>query len=153
MLFTPSEDGNENLMREGVAPDAIFLVGNVMIDTLVQLLPQASEDARKRELPGRFALVTLHRPSNADEPEMLGTILATLHEISRQLPVIFPVHPRTRNRLVDMGFAAGPNLLLWEPLSYIEFLGLQQRATVVITDSGRDPGRNHILVRALSDAA
>jgi UDP-N-acetylglucosamine 2-epimerase (non-hydrolysing) len=82
VLFTPSEDGNKNLMREGVARDAIFLVGNVMIDTLVQLLPQASEDARKRELPGRFALVTLHRPSNVDEPEMLGTILATLHDTS-----------------------------------------------------------------------
>jgi UDP-N-acetylglucosamine 2-epimerase (non-hydrolysing) len=135
LLFTPSEDGNQNLLREGVPAERIRLVGNVMIDTLVRLLPKAAASL-PQGLPRQYALVTLHRPSNVDDPEMLRPILQVLDGISHELPVIFPVHPRTRQRIEQLGFRAGENLHFWEPQSYLQFLGLQQRATVVITDSG-----------------
>jgi UDP-N-acetylglucosamine 2-epimerase (non-hydrolysing) len=143
LLFTPSEDGNENLRREGVAPEKIHLVGNVMIDTLVRLLPLAEErwpGLQSRLLAGaevRFALVTLHRPSNVDEPEALRRIMHALQEIARNVPIVFPVHPRTRQRLSSLGFEA-PNgrLQLCEPLGYLDFLALQRHALCVITDSG-----------------
>ena len=141
LLFTPSADGDANLLREGVAADRIHLVGNVMVDTLVRLLPRAEsrwDDERLRAWRGqRYALVTLHRPSNVDDPAILSQIIDALVEISRTLPVIFPVHPRTRQRLRD--FDAGPDgasLHLIEPLGYLDFLALQAHATVVITDSG-----------------
>lgn len=144
LLFTPSADGDENLLREGVVPQKIHRVGNVMIDTLVRLLPLSDLPPEQRTLrpPERYALVTLHRPSNVDQPEMLEKILSALDEISSELPVIFPIHPRTRERLKSVAkadrwlTAAGPNLQLLDPLSYLEFLSLQRRATVVITDSG-----------------
>ena len=135
LLFTPSEDGNQNLQREGVPAERIRLVGNVMIDTLVRLLPQAAA-LLPQNLPPRYALLTLHRPSNVDDPRMLQPILQVLGEISRELPIIFPVHPRTRQKIERLGFQAGGNFQLWEPQSYLQFLGLQQRAAIVITDSG-----------------
>jgi UDP-N-acetylglucosamine 2-epimerase (non-hydrolysing) len=136
-LFTPSEDGDENLLREGIPQSRIHLVGNVMIDTLVRLLPKANA-----KLPGGvngcFALVTLHRPSNVDDLAWLRDLLATLTDLSGQLSVIFPVHPRTRQRLNDLGVAQSENarLHLLEPLPYLEFIALQRRAALVITDSG-----------------
>jgi UDP-N-acetylglucosamine 2-epimerase (non-hydrolysing) len=133
-LFTPSEDGNANLRREGVPAEKIHLVGNVMIDSLVRLLPVATS-LPKNGYPGRYALVTLHRPSNVDDGESLKGILESLHEINRDLDVVFPVHPRTRQRIREFGHMAG-NLHLLDPLPYIEFLALQRRAAVVITDSG-----------------
>lgn len=134
LLFTPSEDGDENLIREGTAPDRIHRVGNVMIDTLVRLLPQAGEEAVPN---GPYALVTLHRPSNVDDPARLNELMACLREISRGLPVLFPVHPRTRQHLADLGeLQDDDRLRLTDPVGYLEFLGLQRRATVVITDSG-----------------
>lgn len=135
LLLTPSEDGNQNLLREGVPAERIRLVGNVMIDTLVRLLPKAA-NLLPSNLPSRYALVTLHRPANVDDPRMLQPILQVLGEISRELPVIFPVHPRTRQKIVQLGFRAGQDFQLWEPQSYLQFLGLQQHATAVITDSG-----------------
>ena len=134
MLFTPSEDGDINLAREGVPPDKIYRVGNVMIDTLVQLLPVAMK-CPKNGLPDRYALVTLHRPSNVDDSESLQEILQALLEVNQQLEVIFPVHPRTRQRIEQFGINI-EKLHLLEPLPYIEFLALQRRAAVVITDSG-----------------
>jgi UDP-N-acetylglucosamine 2-epimerase (non-hydrolysing) len=139
-LFTPSADGDDNLRAEGVPGDRIFLVGNCMIDTLVRLLAKA----RRPDMPQlaeRYALVTLHRPSNVDEPEMLERILATLSDISRDLQVIFPIHPRTRQKLESISafsfqLSAFPHLQLLEPLGYLEFLWLQQHAAVVLTDSG-----------------
>jgi UDP-N-acetylglucosamine 2-epimerase (non-hydrolysing) len=134
LLFTPSEDGDENLRREGVAPEKIFLVGNVMIDSLVRLLPLARK-TRQEGLPERYALVTLHRPANVDDSATLRGILESLLEVNRDLAVVFPAHPRTRKRIADFGLDAG-QLRLLDPLPYVDFLGLQARAAVVITDSG-----------------
>jgi UDP-N-acetylglucosamine 2-epimerase (non-hydrolysing) len=134
LLFTPSEDGDQNLLREGIPADKIFRVGNVMIDSLVRLLPAA----RKRHVTGvpeKYALVTLHRPANVDDSSRLGAILQSLLEINRDLAVVFPTHPRTRKRIADFGLSVG-QLLLLEPCPYLDFLGLQSRAAVVITDSG-----------------
>ena len=134
VLYTPSEDGDRNLRREGIAPEKIFRVGNVMIDSLVKLLPLAQRQ-NKNGLPERYALVTLHRPANVDESATLKSILQSLLEVNRDLSVVFPAHPRTRQRISDFGLNAG-QLQLLDPLPYIDFLGLQSRATVVITDSG-----------------
>jgi UDP-N-acetylglucosamine 2-epimerase (non-hydrolysing) len=134
LLFTPSEDGDKNLEREGIPARKVHRVGNVMIDSLVRLLPVAMAQ-KKNGLPGRYVLVTLHRPGNVDDDKTLKSILECLLELNRQLKVIFPVHPRTRQRIADFGFDAS-QLDLREPLPYIEFLALQRRATVVVTDSG-----------------
>jgi UDP-N-acetylglucosamine 2-epimerase (non-hydrolysing) len=134
LLFTPSEDGDANLLNEGVPPEKIHRVGNVMIDSLVQLLPAATKIPRNG-LPERYALVTLHRPSNVDDSESLRSILASLLEVSERMPVVFPAHPRTRQRIADFGVNVD-KLHLVEPAPYIEFLALQRGATVVVTDSG-----------------
>ncbi len=138
-LFTPSEDGNENLMREGIPKGKIFFVGNVMIDSLLHLLLLALE--RYPALAERFALreyglVTLHRPSNVDNDETLFKILDALLEISVDLPLVFPVHPRTRQRLASAGAQLDGRVTLAEPLGYLDFLALEQYAKLVITDSG-----------------
>jgi UDP-N-acetylglucosamine 2-epimerase (non-hydrolysing) len=133
-LFTPSADGDQNLANEGVAKDKIFCVGNVMIDTLVTLLPMA-ERCPKNGLPERYALVTLHRPSNVDDSATLQRILRSLAEVSEQLAVVFPAHPRTQRRITEFG-AKVEKLHIIDPVPYIEFLALQKRAAVVITDSG-----------------
>ncbi len=133
VLFTPSADGDANLHREGIAAEKVHLVGNVMIDTLVQFLPIAR--AIKSSLPQGYALVTLHRPANVDDPQMLQKILSALGALSRDLPVIFPVHPRTRRAIQEFGLQAD-GIQLMDPVSYLEFLGMQCRAAVVITDSG-----------------
>ena len=142
LLFTPSEDGDVNLQKEGIAAERIFRVGNVMIDSLVKLLPAAlrqnqnglpeSFAARSAE---RYALVTLHRPANVDDGVSLKRILQSLLEVSQDLAVVFPAHPRTRKRIADFGLRAD-QLQILDPLPYLEFLGMQSRATVVITDSG-----------------
>ncbi len=137
LLFTPSIDGNENLLREGIAPERMHLVGNVMIDTLVRLLPCAA-DHLPPDLPERYVLVTIHRPANVDDLRWLQGMLSALADVSRDLDVVFPVHPRTRQRIAQLGSTAlaGGRLRLIEPLPYLEFLAAQQRATVVVTDSG-----------------
>jgi UDP-N-acetylglucosamine 2-epimerase (non-hydrolysing) len=132
ILFTPSEDGDANLQREGVPTGKIHRVGNVMIDTLMRLLPNAE---KMNGMPERYALVTLHRPSNVDSGERLREIFSTLQQIQKDVDVVFPVHPRTRQRLAEIGLEDG-RLRLLGPLPYIEFLALQKHATVVITDSG-----------------
>lgn len=137
LLFTPSSDGNENLMREGIPEEKIHLVGNVMIDSLVRLLPRVGSYLPE-DLPGRYALVTMHRPSNVDNPLFLRDLLEELERIAVELPVIFPIHPRTRKRAADFGLnvAPGARIRFTEPLSYLSFLALQTRASVIITDSG-----------------
>lgn len=137
ILFTPSQDGDENLKREGIAPEKIHFVGNLMIDTLVRLLGQARRP-EVQGVNGQYALVTLHRPSNVDAPEMLRQIVQTLNELSTRVPVIFPVHPRTRQRIADFNLPLGDarRFALLEPVGYLEFLGLQRDAQLVITDSG-----------------
>lgn len=141
-LFTPSCDGDDNLLREGTDPASIRLVGNVMIDTLQRLLPSTDGEAQLRQFqlmngagPKPFALVTLHRPSNVDEPEMLSKLIGALERIATRIPVVFPVHPRTRERIARFGIACG-RIILSEPVTYLQFLGLQRHAAVVITDSG-----------------
>ena len=136
-LFTPSEDGNRNLEREGIAPEKIFFVGNVMIDTLIRMLPEA-ERSLPAGLPSRYALVTLHRPSNVDDLEWLASLLSSLERVGHELEVIFPVHPRTRQKIASLGKSAESNghIRFLEPQPYLNFLGLQKHASVVITDSG-----------------
>jgi len=134
VLFTPSEDGDANLLREGVPKERIHFVGNVMIDSLIRLLP-AARNCPKNGFPERFALVTLHRPSNVDDFETLRELLNALARVSKDLNIVFPVHPRTRQRITEFGIDS-QNLRLLDPLPYIEFLSLQTRAAVVITDSG-----------------
>src|SRR5216117_755779 len=134
ILFTPSADGDTNLLREGIAREKIHLVGNVMIDTLVRLLPLATQ-AKKNGLPRQYALVTLHRPANVDDPQMLRKILTSMLALNKDLSVIFPVHPRTRQAIRQFGLETD-EIRITDPISYLEFLALQCRATVVITDSG-----------------
>ncbi len=139
VLFTPSSDGDENLAREGIAKEKIFLVGNVMIDTLVRFLPQADAifpDLKDKLSLGHYGLVTLHRPSNVDDGATFLPMLKTLSELSLELPLVFPVHPRTSQRWAAELEQAGPGLRVIEPLGYLEFLALQKHASVVITDSG-----------------
>jgi len=137
LLLTPSEDGDENLLREGVEPAKIRRVGNVMIDTLARLLPAAVAPP----LPGLaapYVLVTLHRPANVDDPAALAAILKTLMRAAQKTHVVFPVHPRTRARIDAAPSMApsGSRLILTAPLGYLEFLGLQKGAAAVVTDSG-----------------
>lgn len=136
LLFTPSADADQNLMREGVSPGKIHLVGNVMIDTLVKFLPRAKQVSFEA-YPTNYALVTVHRPSNVDNTEILTRLFATLMKISSRLPIVFPVHPRTRQRLSHLMHSECPvDLHLIEPVGYLQCLALEQRAAVVITDSG-----------------
>lgn len=139
LLLTPSEDGNENLLKEGVDPRRIVLVGNVMIDSLVRALPAAE----KRQLHlvqeigvERYVLATLHRPSNVDDEGRLCEVIGVLNRIANDIPVVFPAHPRTRQRLAGMGIDWQNNIKLIEPRSYIDFLALQKGAALVMTDSG-----------------
>jgi UDP-N-acetylglucosamine 2-epimerase (non-hydrolysing) len=141
-LFTPSSDADANLLAEGVDPTAIKFVGNVMIDTLKRLLPVADGYDLLRQfglMNGHgarlFGLVTLHRPSNVDDGPTLNRIVETLNSISVDLPVVFPIHPRTRKRL-GTGALERPGLITTEPLTYLQFLGLQRHSSFVITDSG-----------------
>lgn len=136
LLLTPSHDGDQNLLREGIPASRIRCVGNVMIDTLVRLLPQAR--LPEAPLQDRFALVTLHRPSNVDDPETLRGVLETLIDLSDGCQMVFPVHPRTRKKIEELGvlFPNEERFLLLEPLGYLECLALQKQATAVVTDSG-----------------
>jgi UDP-N-acetylglucosamine 2-epimerase (non-hydrolysing) len=140
ILLTPSPDGDENLRREGVPDARIFRVGNVMIDTLLRHRAHAPWP-RVRETLGLedrgFAVLTLHRPANVDDPARLLTLLERLRIVSARMPVIFPIHPRTAKRLEDhrLGDAAA-GLRLIAPLGYLDFLALMDHAGCVLTDSG-----------------
>ncbi|HKO21195.1 MAG TPA: UDP-N-acetylglucosamine 2-epimerase (non-hydrolyzing) [Candidatus Eisenbacteria bacterium] len=139
ILLVTSPDGIDNLRAEGVPASKIHLVGNPMIDSIVR----HRDAARARNVPQRFGLaprryglVTLHRPSNVDDPDTLAGILESLQALARRVPILFPVHPRTRERIRSLGFQPGPGLALHEPLGYLDFLGLMDQATFVLTDSG-----------------
>jgi UDP-N-acetylglucosamine 2-epimerase (non-hydrolysing) len=139
LLFTPSQDGNENLLKEGIPSGKIKLVGNVMIDTLVRLLPLAESHWPQLDSefpPGKYALVTLHRPSNVDDPAQLRRLLAELGRVGKKLRVLFPVHPRTRQAILNNLIEVPETIRLLEPLGYLDFLSLEKHAVVVITDSG-----------------
>jgi UDP-N-acetylglucosamine 2-epimerase (non-hydrolysing) len=137
-LFASEPSGVANLIREGVCPDKIFLAGNVMIDTLLRFREKARESPILDTLSlkrGEYAVVTLHRPSNVDDPDRLGKLLAMLSELSRHVPVVFPIHPRTRKQVERFGLAH-KGLLLTDPLGYLDFLRLMSEAEVILTDSG-----------------
>jgi UDP-N-acetylglucosamine 2-epimerase (non-hydrolysing) len=137
LLFTPSRDGDENLRQEGIEPSRVHFVGNVMIDSLNAALPRARESRihDRLEISRKgYALATLHRPANVDEPAALSRLLSALAAVAAQIPVVFPIHPRTRSRL-PAGFAA-KGIKLVEPLGYLDFLALTADARLVMTDSG-----------------
>jgi UDP-N-acetylglucosamine 2-epimerase (non-hydrolysing) len=143
VLFCTEESGVRNLRREGVAAERIHLVGNVMIDTLLRHRKKADQSRILADLglaPRTFAVLTLHRPANVDEPAVLGRLVDALEEIHADLAIVFPVHPRTRQKLAAFGFAerlaALPGLRLVEPLGYLDFLKLMAEARLVLTDSG-----------------
>jgi len=139
LLFTPSRDANKNLRREGVQREQIQLVGNVLIDSLIKMMPRVERcDAVQRQglKSCRFALLTLHRPDNVDDPETLDELLTRLNEVAALLPVLFPVHPRTRARIGDRRIAAVRGVSVLAPLDYISFIALMKAACVVVTDSG-----------------
>lgn len=137
-FFTTSEVANENLRRSGVTDERIFFVGNTMIDTLLanmdRLRPPSFWDALELRR-GEYVVATLHRPGNVDEHHQLETLLVAVSEGCRGLPVVFPVHPRTRKTLSDAS-AVPPNIKLVEPQPYLEFVHLTRYAKAVITDSG-----------------
>lgn len=140
LLLTPSRDGDANLLAEGVPPERIRFVGNIMIDTLHRHLPIATFDRIRERIPvekGSYAVLTLHRPSNVDNPETFREILTALTTIARTIPIVFPVHPRTRARLAEFGLdEALEGFVLTEPLGYIDFLSLTSNARLILTDSG-----------------
>jgi UDP-N-acetylglucosamine 2-epimerase (non-hydrolysing) len=139
LLLCTSQDAVENLAAEGVSGNGVQLVGNTMIDSLFRLLEGVDRPAllERHGLRARnFVLVTLHRPALVDDPELLGPTMEVLTELGESLPVVFPVHPRTRARLEGMGYSAKGKVTLAEPMDYTDFIALQAEARLVITDSG-----------------
>jgi UDP-N-acetylglucosamine 2-epimerase (non-hydrolysing) len=136
-LFVSERSGLTNLRREGVDDSRIHFVGNVMIDTLIACRQQF-ENVELPELgvaPGNYAVLTLHRPSNVDDPQTFEGLMRAIKEIQDELPIVFPVHPRTRKALSAVSFSL-PNLRLTEPLGYLEFMKLVSQSRFVLTDSG-----------------
>ena len=143
LLWTPSPDGDENLLREGVAAEKIDRIGNIMIDSFEQQRTQIEALAMAENLglrPGCYGVVTLHRPSNVDQPAVLRTIVAALLEIAERLPLVFPIHPRSKARLAEFGLlerlSAQPAVQLIEPQPYNAFMSLVVTARLIVTDSG-----------------
>lgn len=148
LLFTSESSGMTNLLREGVPANRIYFVGNVMIDTLLRQLPHAppvSQVLNDANLSGfvpegqPYALLTMHRPSNVDDPQRLRALMETIVKLSRELPVLFPLHPRTRAMLRQHQLTAlldAPQLACLPPLPYLDMLSLMKNAKVVLTDSG-----------------
>ena len=139
LFLVTEESGRANLLREGVAAERIHLVGNLMIDSLRQHLERArgSDIADKLGVRGQpYGVVTLHRPANVDDPAALAEILGALGAIAETLPLLWPVHPRTRTRLADGSIALPSGIRLLEPLGYLDFLSLEAASSLVLTDSG-----------------
>lgn len=143
LLLTPSEDADQNLLREGVTEDKIKRVGNIMIDTLVFNLERAKSLAPHKQYgmeANKYVFVTLHRPANVDNQSSLSLIMENLVALSQKLPIIFPVHPRTEKNLIQYGIINElnqyPYLKLCQPVGYFESIGLVDKARFVLTDSG-----------------
>jgi UDP-N-acetylglucosamine 2-epimerase (non-hydrolysing) len=141
-LWTPSVDGNENLAKEGISPDKIALVGNIMIDSLVMAKKNVEMLKVYQDFgcsPKKYGLVTLHRPSNVDDQQSLQNLCTKLATISEKIPLIFPVHPRTLAKLEEFGIDTLKNaeqIHLTEPLGYNDFMNLVINSKLIITDSG-----------------
>jgi UDP-N-acetylglucosamine 2-epimerase (non-hydrolysing) len=139
LLLTPSEDGDRNLAREGISQKKIVRVGNVMIDTLMVHLDRSRQSPVLDDLklrPREFAALTLHRPANVDSPDALRRILDALGDVARELPIIFPAHPRTQARMREFGITMPPRVRMLAPMGYRDFLRLWSNARLVLTDSG-----------------
>jgi len=142
LLLTTSQDADENLKAEGIAADKIKFVGNVMIDSLFYSLKLAESSTVREDLDltGKdYAVLTLHRPSNVDDKKTFSNLLDALAEISKKIPIIFPVHPRTKANIEKFGFTeqvAQSKIKLIEPLGYLDFMQLYSGAGIVLTDSG-----------------
>ena len=139
LLLTPSRDADENLRREGIEGEKIVFVGNVMVDTLLHGLPRARQELAREQLGLRereYALVTIHRPSNVDTPSRLSAVAAALGRVAGAMPVVFPMHPRTRTRLTEADRSAMAGVQILEPLPYHSMVDLLAGARVVVTDSG-----------------
>lgn len=143
LLLTPSPDGDENLAKEGVPPERIKFVGNVMIDSLLSSKAKADGLPTLANLglkPQSYGVCTLHRPSNVDDPNRLGGLLDALGFVSQSVPVVFPVHPRTRKMIQEKGLgpklAGYPAIKLVDPMGYLDFLALTSQAKLILTDSG-----------------
>jgi UDP-N-acetylglucosamine 2-epimerase (non-hydrolysing) len=141
LLFTTEPAANENLAREGILPDKVHFVGNVMIDTLFRYRERAAQSDVLDRLglePGAYAALTLHRPSNVDDAGTLGMLLEGIAQVQAEIPVVFPVHPRTRRHLEALGAVLPPMpaLRLAEPMPYLDFVNLMANARCVMTDSG-----------------
>lgn len=139
LLLCHCAEAVENLAAEGIAGERVALVGNTMIDSLFRLLPVARERdtlARYGLRPGGYVLVTLHRPALVDDAQRLGAVIEVLSRLAESLPVVFPLHPRTRARLGRIGAAALEHLTVVEPLEYLDFIALESSARLVVTDSG-----------------
>jgi UDP-N-acetylglucosamine 2-epimerase (non-hydrolysing) len=143
LLFAPSADAVENLRKEGIPEHRIYLVGNLMIDSLNFILDRAREAASHTRYgleDGGYAVVTIHRPSNVDSPRDLAAVATLLEALQKRLPVVFPVHPRTTARLTEQGLQDKlqrlPRLTMTEPLGYVDFVSLLMRARLALTDSG-----------------
>ena len=142
-LFVTEEDAIEHLLKEGRPGENIFMVGNVMIDSLRHFLPIAQQSVIGTELGlmngtgwKRFGVLTLHRPSNVDSTEKLGQLLGAIDAVAAEMPVIFPVHPRTQQRLTAGGIRHHPQLRLIPPVGYLDFLCLLSKCVLALTDSG-----------------
>ncbi|MEX1133490.1 MAG: UDP-N-acetylglucosamine 2-epimerase (non-hydrolyzing) [Acidimicrobiia bacterium] len=139
-LFTPSSDADANLVAEGIPLGQIHLVGNVMIDTLLAHLPRARRRAEALQaslgLEADYALLTLHRPSNVDDRSTLSEMMEAISQVSKRLPVVFPMHPRTETRMRELDIRLPDRVLRAEPFGYTDFLALMQQARLVLTDSG-----------------
>jgi len=139
VLLAPSSDAGDNLLAEGEPASEIFLVGNIMIDSLLRHLPAARLDRiadRIPVTPRSYAVLTLHRPSNVDVPEVFTRILNAVTTIATDMPIVFPIHPRTQQRIAGLGVTLPSSLIVTEPLGYIDFLSLTSHARLVVTDSG-----------------
>lgn len=149
LLFTTEESGNFNLRQEGVPNDKVHFVGNLMIDSLIQCLHLARESAMRRELAltrKRYAVLTLHRPSNVDDAAQLTRTLDSILKVAEQIPILFPSHPRTAAKIAQAeiqnikswtrGPITGNGLWMMPPASYLDFIGLVDQAAFVLTDSG-----------------
>jgi UDP-N-acetylglucosamine 2-epimerase (non-hydrolysing) len=154
LFFTTSRDADENLLAEGVSPENIFMVGNLMIDSLARNLPLTENiplvfplTGQDKEVDlssvvesGHYAAMTFHRPSNVDEPQVLKKLVDIWSQAAKKIPLIFPIHPRTYKNLVQFGLIdkllASPNIFLTEPVGYLEFIRLVKGAVFVLTDSG-----------------
>ncbi|WP_413438352.1 non-hydrolyzing UDP-N-acetylglucosamine 2-epimerase [Sulfuriferula sp. GW1] len=141
LLFITEKDAHKNLAREGIAAARVHFVGNVMIDTLHHNLPRAVPAAVTlgETLPQGYGVLTLHRPSNVDDVDILGNLLETVAMIAADLPLVFPLHPRTRASIDRLGLTAWldrPGIRVLPPLGYLEMLGLMKDARIVLTDSG-----------------